>query len=79
MTYLNLFKICLFLCLFNQLLLAHFVSYIDDYYFLIAKYFEGVGDRSSYCNIFSYSRGAEDGCENKIFFFSHTCQITVKI
>ena len=52
--------------------------YIDDYYFLIAKYFEGVGDRSSYCNIFSYSRGAEDGCENKIFFFCHTCQITVK-
>ena len=34
-------------------------------------------DCLSYCNIFFYSRGAEGECENKLFFFSHTCQIIV--
>ena len=73
----NLFKIYLFLCLFSQLIFAHFLSYLDDYYFLIAKCFENVSDCLSYRNIFSYSRGAEDERGYNFFFCSHTCQIIV--
>ena len=64
--------------LIQSTFICTFLSDLDDYYFLIAKCFEGVSDRLSYCNIFSYSLGAEDECENKILFSSYTCQIIVK-
>ena len=48
--------------LIQSTFICTFLSYLDDYYFLIAKCFEGVSDHLSYCNIFSHSRGAEDKC-----------------
>ena len=40
-----------------------FLSYLDDLYISVLKCSESVGDHPNHCNLFSYTRGAEDVCE----------------